>query len=71
MISPISANGSIVTPVMVRHQLCFEVLFSVYGQDVSGVPLRKPGPGEVRRMKVFRDVEIAPVCHVVIARIGG
>ena len=47
------------SPVTVKHAISYHVLFSVEGQDSGGKPIS--GPGELRRLKVTRQVTFPSV----------
>jgi len=49
------------TPIKVSHTLQIEVFFSVYGQDQQGQPMKTPGPGGSRLLKIQRPVMVPSV----------
>lgn len=59
-----STPPGVVTPITVSHKLVLEVFFSVYGQDHHGRPLKSPGPGGLRMLRVSRPTMI-PSCHMI------
>lgn len=59
------ADGSIITPIKVRHQLIAEVWYSVFNEDVTGHPLGSPpGQGQLRMLRVEKPV-IVPSCAFI------
>ncbi|ORY26977.1 hypothetical protein BCR39DRAFT_539659 [Naematelia encephala] len=52
------------TPIQVSHRLVTEVWFSVYGEDQFGKPLKQPGPGELRVLRIEKPV-IVPTCFLI------
>lgn len=51
------------TPLRISHSLAVKVVFSIWGEDAYGQPI-KPGPGEQRRLKIARPV-ILPACPII------
>lgn len=59
---PSTCEG-LVTPLRVTHQLAIEVVFSIWGEDAFGQPIRD-GPGDQRRLKIARGV-VLPACPIL------
>ena len=56
-----TTQQSVKTPLRVSHQLEITVYFSVYGQDARGASLQSNGPGELRMLRVTRNIVVPPV----------
>ncbi|KAL1405312.1 hypothetical protein Q8F55_008939 [Vanrija albida] len=59
-----STLPGVVTPINVSHALVLEVFFSVYGEDDKGQPMKVPGPGGLRMLRVSRPV-VLPSCALI------
>ncbi|GFZ44359.1 hypothetical protein JCM24511_02081 [Saitozyma sp. JCM 24511] len=59
-----STLPGIVTPIKVSHSLIYEVYFSLWGETDGGQPMKEPGPGGLRFMKVQRPI-IVPSCTLI------
>ena len=49
------------TPIKVSHTLQIEIFFSMFGQDQKGQPMKHPGPGGSRLLKIQRPVIVPSV----------
>ncbi|BEI91598.1 uncharacterized protein CcaverHIS019_0404180 [Cutaneotrichosporon cavernicola] len=54
----------VVTPITVTHNLVLEVFFSVWGEDDRGEPMKVPGPGGLRLLRVSRPITL-PSCALI------
>jgi hypothetical protein len=54
----------VVTPITVTHNLVLEVFFSVWGEDDRGEPMKLPGPGGLRMLRVSRPITL-PSCALI------
>jgi hypothetical protein len=48
----------------VTHNLVLEVFFSVWGEDDRGEPMKLPGPGGLRMLRVSRPITL-PSCALI------
>jgi hypothetical protein len=53
----------IVTPIKVSHSFIYEIYFSLWGETDKGDPLKLPGPGGLRFMKVQGPIVVPSVSH--------
>jgi hypothetical protein len=62
----INANRGIriVTPIQVKHALGLEIFYSVYGENADGRQMSKPGPGELRLIKLMKGIALPSVSRL-------
>lgn len=56
-----STLPGVLTPIRVNHAIVLEVFFSVFGEDDRGRPMKTPGPGGLRMLRISRPVILPSV----------
>ncbi|KAL7420412.1 hypothetical protein Q5752_005382 [Cryptotrichosporon argae] len=59
-----STVAGVVTPIKVTHAFVIDAYFSVHGEDEQGQPMRAPGPGGLRMLRLTQPV-VVPSCAFV------